>query len=388
MAERDKSGEKPAKQPGSGESTQGLKALLKAHEGERHVIVLQEYPDPDAISSALAHRLISANFKIETVIAHGGRISHQENLALVRLLDIDLTRFDEAPDVSGFDGAIFVDNQGTTAWDIVEALAEAKVPTLAVVDHHELQEALKPEFADIRQIGATASIYADYLEQGLVGLDGGTQEHVAVATALMHGIMSDTGDFIRATPGDFRAAAFLSGFRDVGILAQIMSQARSKTTMNVIRRALEDREVVDNYSIVGVGYLREEDRDAIPQAADFLLTEENVHTSIVFGIVRDDADEEGLVGSLRTSKLTLDPDAFIKEVFGKSEDGKFFGGGKLSAGAFEIPIEFLAGERDDDYQELKWKVYETQIKTKIFDKIGVEGKPTHSADEEAKSSGS
>jgi nanoRNase/pAp phosphatase (c-di-AMP/oligoRNAs hydrolase) len=387
MAETGGTGEKPARPQGSGEGAQALKELLKSHEGERHVIVLQEYPDPDAISSALAHSLISANFKIETVIAHGGPISHQENLALVRLLDIELTRFDDAPDVSGFDGAIFVDNQGTTAWDIVEALSDAKVPTLAVVDHHELQEALKPEFADIRQIGATASIYAEYLEQGLVRLDVGIQEHVAVATALMHGIMSDTGDFIRATPGDYRAAAFLSGFRDVGILAQIMSQARSKTTMNVIRRALEDRDVVDNYSIVGVGYLREEDRDAIPQAADFLLTEENVHTSIVFGIVRDDAEQEALVGSLRTSKLTLDPDAFIKGVFGKSEDGKFFGGGKLSAGAFEIPIEFLAGERDDDYQELKWKVYETQIKTKIFEKIGVEETHTHSPDEVAKGSG-
>lgn len=388
MHETDRLGEPLAGQRRSAEGAQGLRALLKAHEGERHMIVLQEYPDPDAISSALAHRLICANFKIETVIAHGGRISHQENLALVRLLNIDLTRFDEGADVSEFDGAVFVDNQGTTAWDIVEALGAAKVPTLAVVDHHDLQDVLTPEFADIRQIGATASIYADYLEQGLLRLDAGSQEHVAVATALMHGIMSDTGGFIRATPGDFRAAAFLSGFRDVGILAQIMSQARSKATMNVIRRALEDREVVDNYSIVGVGYLREEDRDAIPQAADFLLTEENVHTSIVFGIVRDDAEQEALVGSLRTSKLTLDPDAFIKEVFGKSDDGKFFGGGKLSAGAFEIPIEFLAGERDDEYQELKWKVYETQIKTKIFEKIGVQDAHAHPPEEEAKASGS
>src|SRR5206468_1605401 len=30
--------------------------LLEAHRGERHIIVLQNYPDPDAISSAFAHQ--------------------------------------------------------------------------------------------------------------------------------------------------------------------------------------------------------------------------------------------------------------------------------------------------------------------------------------------
>ena len=129
---------------------------------------------------------------------------------------------------------------------------------------------------------------------------------------------------------------------------------------------------MENFSLAGIGYLRAEDRDAIPQAADFLLTEENVHTAIVYGIVTGEDWEETLVGSLRTSKLTMDPDEFIKEVFGKDATGHYFGGGKLSAGGFEVPIGFLAGGLGDEYEDLKWQAYDTQIKQRVFAKIGIE----------------
>lgn len=348
--------------------------ILDAHRGERHVIVLQNFPDPDAISSAFAHQIISAGFDIEADIVHDGRISHQQNIALVKLLGIELIRYNESLNLEQYAGAVFVDNQGTTTKAIVKALEAVGVPSLIVVDHHEAQERLKPQFSDIRRTGATATIYAEYLEQGLVQMDKSKKDHVVAATALMHGIITDTGGFIRASPEDFYAAAFLSRFRDAELLAQIMSQARSKQTMEIIRQALGDRVIVESFSIAGIGYLRAEDRDVIPQAADFLLTEENVHTAIVYGIVTGDDQEETLIGSMRTSKITIDPDEFIKEVFGKSAIGHYFGGGKLTAGGFAIPIGFLSGRHGDEYEELKWQVYDAQIKQKIFTKIGMEEK--------------
>ncbi|MDX1599990.1 MAG: bifunctional oligoribonuclease/PAP phosphatase NrnA [Anaerolineales bacterium] len=358
--------------PSEKERADALADLLAEHGGERHAVILQEYPDPDAISSALAHRLLGKEHGIEVDLIHGGRVSHQENLALVSLLDLELVRFDSDVEFDAYDGAVFVDNQGTTAQEVVDALAKAGVPILAVVDHHEPQNFLEPEFSDIREIGATASIYVDYIRNGLVELVEGEEEHTKVATALLHGILSDTNRFVRATERDFEAAAYLSQFRDVGLLEKIMSQARSRQTMEIIQRALEDREIVESYSIVGVGYLRSEDRDAIPQAADFLMSEENVHTAIVFGIVRQGEEGEAMVGSMRTSKLTLNPDEFIKDVFGQSDDGRYFGGGKRSAGAFEIPIEFLAGEAGDEFEEMKWQVYDTQVRRKIYHKIGAD----------------
>ncbi|HSD84541.1 MAG TPA: bifunctional oligoribonuclease/PAP phosphatase NrnA, partial [Anaerolineae bacterium] len=260
----------------------------------------------------------------------------------------------------------------TTCGALSEALEAAQVPTLVVVDHHEGQGRLQPVFSDIRRAGATATIYAEYLENGPFKLSKTVNEHVVAATALLHGIMADTGNFVRASAEDFHAAGFLSQFSDANLLSQVMSQSRSKPTLEIISRALASRAVVANYSIAGVGYVRSENRDAIPQTADFLVSEENVHTAIVYGIVVTDNGEEQLIGSVRTSKLVLDPDQFIKDVLGKDAAGRYFGGGKQMAGGFQIPLEFLSGSGPDHYAELKWQVYDAQVKHRILAKIEVE----------------
>ena len=95
-----------------------------------------------------------------------------------------------------------------------------------------------------------------------------------------------------------------------------------------------------------------------------------MHTAIVYGIVRGKDQEEFLVGSLRTTKITLDPDEFIKEVFGKDSQGQYFGGGKHTAGGFQMSIGFLSGGEGQEYQKVKWQAYDTKIKERIFSKIG------------------
>jgi len=148
--------------------------------------------------------------------------------------------------------------------------------------------------------------------------------------------------------------------------------------MDVIERSLKNRIVQNNFSIAGVGYLRYDDRDAIPQAADFLVTEENVHTAVVYGIVHDEDDElEVVIGSLRTTKLTLDPDEFIKEAFGQDSTGRFFGGGRT--GGFEIPMGFLSGGNENSaYARMKWEVFDAQIKQKLLRLVNPKDNPIQS----------
>jgi nanoRNase/pAp phosphatase (c-di-AMP/oligoRNAs hydrolase) len=347
-----------------------LEKLLSEHRGENHIVILQDFPDPDAISSAFAHQLISAQFDIGVDIVYERRISHPQNVALVRLLDLDLIRYSEAFDFSRYAGAVFIDNQGTTT-GLLDPLSKANVSPLMIIDHHERQERLQAEFTDIRRIGATATIYTEYIQEGLLTLDRSRPDHIKCATALMHGIRSETNDLIRAKDDEFLAAAFLSHFYDPALLSEILRQQRSSRVMDVIKKALENRTVLSNVSVSGIGYLRAEDRDAIPQGADFLLTEENVHTAIVFGIIID-GPREVLNGSMRTLKLTVDPDEFLKETFGKDERGFFFGGGRQHAGGFEIPIGFLSGSNEDEFTRLKWQVYDQQVRHKIFSKIGAE----------------
>ncbi len=343
--------------------------LLQAHRGERHIIVLHAYPDPDAMAAAYAHRLISAYCGVQTDIVYTGTISHDQNVALTKLLNLELMAYNSALNLKKYDAAVYVDNQGPTSGALGEALIAAGVPTLVVVDHHELQEEIQAAYVDIRRIGSTATIYAEYLENGPLELDKSNKDHVTVATVMMHGILTDTFNFIRAGVEDFHAASYLSQFSDGNLLSQVVGQNRSKPTMEIIGRALTSRKIVANFAIAGVGYVRSEDRDAIPQTADFLLTEENVHTAIVYGIVINENENERLVGSLRTSKLTLDPDQFIKEVLGKDANGRYFGGGKQTAGGFQIPLEFLAGSGDNGFSELKWQVFDARVRQKILARI-------------------
>jgi nanoRNase/pAp phosphatase (c-di-AMP/oligoRNAs hydrolase) len=172
---------------------------------------------------------------------------------------------------------------------------------------------------------------------------------------------------MQAQECEFIAAGYLSRFYDAQLLNAVLQSARSRRVMDVIERALKNRIIKNNYSIAGVGYLRYDDRDAIPQAADFLVTEENVHTALVYGIVHDEDEEiELVIGSMRTSKITLDPDEFLKEAFGQDNQGRFFGGGRYMAGGFEIPIGFLGGFNNNaEYAKLKWELYDTQIKQKL-----------------------
>ena len=352
-----------------------LGAFLEKHSGESHLGVIQDYPDPDALGSAFLHKIISNEYDIQFEVVFDGKVSHQQNKALVNLLGLELIRFDRSLDVDKYDGAVFIDNQGTTAPAITDTIEEKGLPVLFVIDHHEPQDRLSPAYKDVRRVGATATIYIDYLQQGVIDFTPDKRDHVLAATAMMHGVLTDTNNLIRAGEEDFKAALFLSKIYDRDMLDQIMSQARSKRTMEVINIALQNRTAVENITVAGVGYLRSEDRDAIPQAADFLLSEENIHTAIVYGIVEEKEEEEILVGSVRSNKLALNIDQFIKDTFGKDDQGIFYGGGKLSAGGFEIPLGFLSGEYNEEYQDQKWDVYDQQMKHKILAKLGLEISP-------------
>lgn len=354
------------------ETVEALKQLLERHREKHQLIILQDFPDPDALSCAWAYRLIARQYDIECDLVYAGTLSHQENIALVKLTGLPLQRWipsvAKTKDFSAYHGCVLIDNQATTS-KLVPIVQEAGMPITVVIDHHNLQGGLDPEFADIRpQTRATATILTQYIQAGLLEFDSNNSEHVKCATALMHGLRSDTNRLLQAQKEDFLTAAYLSQYYDYQLLNAVLQASRSKRVMDVIERSLKNRFVQNNASIAGVGYLRYDDRDAIPQAADFLATEENVHTAVVYGIVYDeDKEVEVAIGSLRTSKPTLDPDEFIKEAFGQDQQGRFFGGGRSMAGGFEIPMGFLSGSNENtEYAKRKWEVLDTQIKQKLL----------------------
>lgn len=361
-----------------------LRQTLEQHRGERQIVVIQDFPDPDALSSAWAYQLIAEPYQIQCDIVYAGTLSHQENIALVKLTGLPAKRWGvqtlEDRDLSVYQGCVLVDSQGNNS-QLMPLVKAAGIPVIVVIDHHSHQGKIDTEFIDLRpSIRATATIMTQYLQAGLLDFNSKNPIHVKCATALMHGIRSDTSNLLQAQEADLLTVAYLSRIYDPQLLTAVLQSARSRRVMDVIERSLKNRFIQNSFSIAGVGYLRYEDRDAIPQAADFLVTEENIHTAIVYGIVHDKANDiELVIGSLRTNKLTLDPDEFLKETLGQDTQGRYYGGGRDMAGGFEIPIGFLRGCNDKcDYTKLKWEAFDTRIKQKLQRLINPEEKVIHS----------
>ncbi|CAN5618987.1 bifunctional oligoribonuclease/PAP phosphatase NrnA [soil metagenome] len=357
----------------SAELASDLANLLSARAGERHVVAIQDYPDPDAISSGLAYREIARSFGINVDILYEGLISHPENLALVNLLDIDITPYSEGVALNGYDAAVFVDNQGTTT-RLTARLKEAGVPTLVVIDHHDPQDVLDPMFSDVRPVGAAATLFVEYLQSGcFLEMEATNPNHVQVATALMHGLHSETDGFIHAGKAEFGAAAFLSAFVEHALLERVMCVKKSRGTMDTIQASLAKRVIRGGLSVAGVGFVRWGDRDSVPQAADFLLTEDNVQTAIVYGLFQGSDGREFISGSLRTNNATLGVDSYLKRALGCDTRGKPYGGGRSRAGGFEIDLGFLSTARSDrSIREAKWVLYDQEIRKKIFLEAGLD----------------
>ncbi len=76
-------------------STQkNLLSVMESHRGEKHIIVLHEYPDPESIASGYAHKIISNSFDIEIDIIYTGTVSHPQNKALICSLDCNLIPYE------------------------------------------------------------------------------------------------------------------------------------------------------------------------------------------------------------------------------------------------------------------------------------------------------
>ena len=95
-----------------------LRQMFDRHRGQRQLILLQDFPDPDALSSAWTYKLIAEKYDIHCEIVYAGALSHQENIALVKLTGLPLQRWTletaKTKDLSLYQGCVFIDNQGTT----------------------------------------------------------------------------------------------------------------------------------------------------------------------------------------------------------------------------------------------------------------------------------
>jgi nanoRNase/pAp phosphatase (c-di-AMP/oligoRNAs hydrolase) len=315
-------------------TAQTLRKLL-ADGSELH-IVCHNNPDPDCLASALALGRIAADAGIdERHILYSGEISHQENRAFVNLLDIDLEPFDpESIQNRPADSLVaFVDHSIPGTNNSVPADTAVDI----VIDHHPAAD-IDARFVDHREdIGAAATILTEYVRALEIDPDS------ILSTALLFAIRRETLNFLRGpTRAEYDAAGYLHDHADQEMLHQLSTPSVTGTTLDAIATAINNRTTKSAVLLSHVG--RTTERDAIPQAADYLASLEGVETVVVFGIVDD---------VIHLSARSPDPRIHIGETLRETFADVGSAGGHHDVAGGEIPLGIFADYPTDDDELLR-----------------------------------
>lgn len=329
---------------------QDLRETLWSMDGPLSIFT-HDNPDPDAIGSALALGSIAEWFGVPSEIYYFGDISHQENRAFVNLLDFDITNLDSAEEAD-IEHLALVDHSAPG----VNNQLPADIPVDIVIDHHPSKTTVDADFADVRSaVGATSTLLVDYLK----GYD--IEVETSIATGLLFGIRVDTRDFSQElTTADFEAAAFLLPSADIAVLGRIETPSVSPETLDILARAIRNRQTRGEVLTSCAGPIR--NRDALAQAADRLLNLEHVSVTVVYGF-RDGT----IYLSARSRGVDIDLGDKLREAFsdlGSAGGHNNMAGAQISLGVFDAV--------DEESTEELTSIVEDVIETRFFDVVDLE----------------
>jgi nanoRNase/pAp phosphatase (c-di-AMP/oligoRNAs hydrolase) len=304
-----------------------LRSALTDVEGEL-AVVMHDNPDPDAIGAALALAAIAEAAGVPATPCYFGEINHEENRALVNLLELDLLELEDGADLSRFGGFALVDHSRPGVNDGLPT----DTPVDVVVDHHPPRGPVEARFADLRrEVGATSTLLVAYLDAL------GYPPDATVATALLYGIRVDTDDFSReASTADFEAAASLLPRADLSVLDRVENPSLSPETLDTLGRAIREREIRGGGLVSYVGEVT--DRDALAQAADTLLGMTGVDTTLVVGRMGEVA-----YVSARGRGADVDLGETLRMAYGQIGSA----GGHADMAGAQVPLRSLTGLPDD-----------------------------------------
>lgn len=311
------------------------------------VVVAHDNPDPDAIAAALALVDVADRVGVEAEAGYTGRISHQENRALVNLLELDLRDLDGVDVPEAYGSVALVDHAVPGVNDSLPSSVEPVI----VIDHHPPEDGVDAPFTDVRpELGSTATMLTQYVETMGVDLD------TTVATALLYGVRIDTRDFTRGvTEADFAAAATLVERADPDVLDRVESPSVAGSVFAVLAAAIRNRIVRGDVVTSCVGELP--DRDALPQAADELLSMENVCVAVVYGYT------DGTVYvSARARGAGVDLGEALRDAFG----GVGSAGGHADMAGAQLDLGILGDTDDPDRLR---EVLEEVVSDRVFETL-------------------
>jgi nanoRNase/pAp phosphatase (c-di-AMP/oligoRNAs hydrolase) len=309
-----------------------LLSVLRDIDG-RLAVMMHDNPDPDAIASAIALAGVARTVGVDADACYFGEISHQENRALVNLLELDLRNLESTEQIEEYAGVALVDHSRPGVNDGLDPDTEIDV----VIDHHPPRAPVEAQYVDLRSdVGATSTLLAEYLDRL-----GVTPDRV-VATALLYGIRIDTRDFTReAVEADFEAAAFLLPNADESVLDRVEEPSMSPDVLATLSAAIRNRRVRGDVLTTGVGRIR--DRDALAQAADRLLDMEGISIAVVHGFMNETVYVSG-----RARGTDIDLGEVLRDALGSIGSA----GGHADMAGAQIPLGILGAVEEASTESL------------------------------------
>ena len=190
-----------------------LRAVIQGH--RRALVVTHDNPDPDALGSALALRLLFERLgAVNATVAYGGEIGRAENRSLIALLKLPVRPL-ALVRPEAFDLFALVDTQPAAG---NHGLTDPRFWPQVVIDHHPWRASRRPiEHADVDPgCGAASTLLVEALAAAEI------EPSPRLATALFYGIKSDTHDLAdRASPADLSAYMRLFPQADRALLHRI-----------------------------------------------------------------------------------------------------------------------------------------------------------------------
>jgi len=333
-----------------------LMTYLKSLDPARKIgIVIHDNPDPDAIASALALKNMAESLGKSAEILYYGMIGHQETRAFINLLNVPIRQITNSM-LAEYDVLAMIDCNTPGRNNSLPKDTKINI----IIDHHAPQENMEfaADFVDIRpDVGAASTIMTRYVQE----LDFEISSNLA--TALLYGIRTDTGEFKRNTSAaDLTSAAFLHEIAEQDLLAQIETPSMSAETMDVLGEAIRNKKIEGSYLLSTVGFVH--DRDTLPQAADHLLKLEGISTVLVFGMT-----EDRIHISARTKDIRINIGDIISRAFGDIGSA----GGHQRTAAAQIQLGIFMGVKD---KNLLLKLADEAVRRRFLGTLGVDEEQT------------
>src|SRR5256714_10964335 len=263
---------------------------------ERVLILLHNYPDPDALASGLAVRNVLHRTKTTAIIGAVQGVTRPENLRMVNLLDIHVEPITPEA-VKDYDRVVMVDVQPHYFGGSIDHAD-------LIIDHHPEQPGYTSVFKDIRpDYGSTSTILTEHLRAVDVNISERT------ATAMLYAIKSDTLFFNRSTNRvDLEAFSYLYPLSDAALIRKMEGAEITEERLDYVLKAHAFGRMAEQVFCAALGELPRE--DFIPYVADFFLQLEDVKWTIVAGIVND-----SLIVSVRNLGYTKNAGEFVRRFF-------------------------------------------------------------------------